>query len=300
MALDIPDLMTFYDELDRALEIESDRAAVVLAVSGLDLMLTELLDEFLIEDAQTRRRLYDNNGALGTFSSKIALAFALGLLSAGERRDLDLVRAIRNEFAHKIAVTLDSGSTADRCRALEIGERLYVPAKIPFMRDEHGEAFMFEVLPPDADVPIVDLEFPHSEPRQRFVATAKSLIRCIAARVALARVERREQAKEFEVDEPDLVQIRSLEAARQSYVDLLERLPECTELRSSIEKLEPGDARNESLLELEQREVETAKIRRNCEDGIRALDAHLVIARYGHAVVVYNRERAKSGAPSDK
>jgi hypothetical protein len=44
--------------------------------------------------------LFDEHGPLGTFASKIATAYAFKLIGPICRGDLDLVRLIRNEFAH--------------------------------------------------------------------------------------------------------------------------------------------------------------------------------------------------------
>ncbi len=38
---------------------------------------------------------------LGTFSSRIKAAFALGLIDGRERSECDLIRKVRNEFAHQ-------------------------------------------------------------------------------------------------------------------------------------------------------------------------------------------------------
>jgi len=41
-----------------------------------------------------------SDGPLGTFSAKVDVAFALGLLSEKSRRDLHNLRKVGNEFAH--------------------------------------------------------------------------------------------------------------------------------------------------------------------------------------------------------
>jgi DNA-binding MltR family transcriptional regulator len=44
------------------------------------------------------------NPALGSFSNRMAAAFALGLISEREYKMADTLRQIRNEFAHRIVV----------------------------------------------------------------------------------------------------------------------------------------------------------------------------------------------------
>jgi len=45
-------------------------------------------------------KLFEGVGPLRTFSAKIDIAYSMGLISAGVRRDLHAMREIRNEFAH--------------------------------------------------------------------------------------------------------------------------------------------------------------------------------------------------------
>jgi DNA-binding MltR family transcriptional regulator len=39
---------------------------------------------------------------LGTFAARIAAAYSMGLISDLEYKDCELIRKIRNEFAHKV------------------------------------------------------------------------------------------------------------------------------------------------------------------------------------------------------
>ena len=51
-------------------------------------------------NSKDRRQLFEYEGAVGTFSSKIVVAYAFKLIGPDTRSDLDLVRLLRNEFAH--------------------------------------------------------------------------------------------------------------------------------------------------------------------------------------------------------
>jgi hypothetical protein len=46
------------------------------------------------------RRLFDYEGPIGSFSARIRVAYAFNLFGPETRDDLDLIRLIRNEFAH--------------------------------------------------------------------------------------------------------------------------------------------------------------------------------------------------------
>jgi len=80
---------------------ESDRGASILAASMLDQKLKTILEDFLIECKATKLLLEGFNAPIGTFSSRQHLAFSIGLISEYEYNDCEIVRKIRNEFAHK-------------------------------------------------------------------------------------------------------------------------------------------------------------------------------------------------------
>jgi len=80
----------------------SDRASAVLIGSVVEAGLTSLLKGALRSNlrSEDRRLLFDFDGPLGTFPSKTALAYAMGLIGPITRSDLDIIRLLRNEFAH--------------------------------------------------------------------------------------------------------------------------------------------------------------------------------------------------------
>jgi hypothetical protein len=68
----------------------------------LEANLERLLSKAMRQDlnSRDRRNLFEFEGAVGTFSSKIIVAYALRLIGPTTRGDLDLSRFLRNEFAH--------------------------------------------------------------------------------------------------------------------------------------------------------------------------------------------------------
>jgi len=76
---------------------DSDRATVVLFASFLETHLGKLLSSIIRDDLNSndRKILLEGN-----FSSKIIMAYGLKLIGPVTRSDLDLVRALRNQFAH--------------------------------------------------------------------------------------------------------------------------------------------------------------------------------------------------------
>lgn len=98
---------------------ESDRAAVILGVAKLDIQLRQILIQFLLPNPTNEDNLFDGDTPLSTFSSKINLAYRLGIISKNLSKALHLIRKIRNSFAHEIAgTTFESGGHADRVKEL--------------------------------------------------------------------------------------------------------------------------------------------------------------------------------------
>jgi len=83
---------------------ETDRGASILAGSMLDQKLKDILFDFLIDCGQTKDLLNGNNAPIGTFSSRLNLSYSLGLISDYEYHDCNIIRKIRNDFAHKFEI----------------------------------------------------------------------------------------------------------------------------------------------------------------------------------------------------
>jgi DNA-binding MltR family transcriptional regulator len=93
------------DDLPR-LEAEiygtNDRASAVMLGAIVENAVGALIKSLMRPDinADVRHALFDHNGPLGTFSSKTATAYAFGGIGPVTRHDVDLIRELRNEFAH--------------------------------------------------------------------------------------------------------------------------------------------------------------------------------------------------------
>ena len=99
---------------------ESDRACVILATALLDTALENLLRTYMAPCPSNRDPLFDGaNAPLATFSSRIDIAYRLGLVSSTFCRDLHLIRRIRNNFAHDVSgCAFEDSSVRDRVQEL--------------------------------------------------------------------------------------------------------------------------------------------------------------------------------------
>jgi len=104
----------------REFEKETDRAAVILTTSLIENALTTLLQSYLAPVSGRDDEFFEGaNAPLSNFSSKIQLACRLGLLSNHLVNDLNLIRKLRNEFAHNVhGSNLDTGKTKDYLTSL--------------------------------------------------------------------------------------------------------------------------------------------------------------------------------------
>ncbi|HVG34405.1 MAG TPA: MltR family transcriptional regulator [Pyrinomonadaceae bacterium] len=98
---------------------ESDRGAALVAASLLDERLKGILQAFFLDSNVSNELLNGANAPLGTFSSRISAAYALGLIQKNEFDELNFIRKIRNEFGHKWKdVNFNNAPITDLCRNL--------------------------------------------------------------------------------------------------------------------------------------------------------------------------------------
>lgn len=119
MEREAPHLMDHLRYME-VLSKESDRGAVLVTASMLDDVLTKLLLARLVEGRSSKELLCGFNAPLGTFSAKIAAARAIGVISEQWRRELDLLRDIRNKFAHSVTATLGDDPILNKCNELSL------------------------------------------------------------------------------------------------------------------------------------------------------------------------------------
>jgi DNA-binding MltR family transcriptional regulator len=82
------------------LDSESDRGCCLMAVSFIENELEILISQKLVGSEKFIKNLFEFNGPLGTFSSKIKMAYSLGFISKSTMNDLELIRKVRNDFGH--------------------------------------------------------------------------------------------------------------------------------------------------------------------------------------------------------
>jgi hypothetical protein len=96
----IEELSKDEQKLFNVLNDESDFAVVLISASYLDTSLLSILHNYLKNSKITDKILDSNNGILGTFSSRLDIAYCLDIIDKKTYQDLTIIMNIRNKFAH--------------------------------------------------------------------------------------------------------------------------------------------------------------------------------------------------------
>jgi Domain of unknown function (DUF4145) len=110
-----------FDTLKAELEGASDRAAITVGASLVELALSDCLKAVLrrATSAAEAAKLFGPGGIIETFSQKISACYFLNIVSSKLRNELDTIRKIRNIAAHHLdPVTFDDQQVADLCKNL--------------------------------------------------------------------------------------------------------------------------------------------------------------------------------------
>lgn len=100
---------------------ESDRGMVLVSAGFIENQLKITLLAFF-RDVPSSSRLFDGPaGPLQSLSSRILACHSLGLINDMEFEDLQIIRKIRNKFAHEIQVSFEDQSIRDQCLRLYHG-----------------------------------------------------------------------------------------------------------------------------------------------------------------------------------
>lgn len=182
------DIQRFVDELERELTHTSDRGLPLVAVAGLERLL-ELLLSAAVPKSRDPGALFGTNGPLQSVAHKMITAHTLGLISDDEKRELDLLRRVRNQMAHDLDVSFVRSEVTARCRELVLGERLYSPPTMPaLVVDGIAHITPNDELIARAELPHISLELPNrTQPRTRFSASVHAMTKVLATRIQFRR-----------------------------------------------------------------------------------------------------------------
>ncbi len=114
-----------YEQYFQETKVEkNDRGAAILMATNLENALQSAIERLLAVNAARRSELFGSETSpIGTFSNKIRVGHALRIFGSETRENLDIVRRIRNAFAHaKIPITFTAQPVLDACAFLVLPE----------------------------------------------------------------------------------------------------------------------------------------------------------------------------------
>ena len=108
-----------YNEIVKSFHEETDRAAGILAGAFVEHYLKDFLRTFLKKDTVVDELFDAPFAPLSTFAARAKLAYAMNLISNDSLKDLDIIRAIRNHFAHHpVDTSFKNAEVAGLCAEL--------------------------------------------------------------------------------------------------------------------------------------------------------------------------------------
>lgn len=95
---------------------ETDRGAALVGAALIDERLYRLLESHFVACKEPKELLKGGNAPIGSFSARIKIAYCLGLITELEFKECELIRRIRNEFAHQVhGLTFADNKVNDLC-----------------------------------------------------------------------------------------------------------------------------------------------------------------------------------------
>jgi DNA-binding MltR family transcriptional regulator len=142
------DPLTDWNGLYQEIQDESPRAAEIIAAAFLDAQLRNLISKALIDDSKIVDELLGTEKSLdrplSSFSSRIRAAYCMGLISKNIYLDLELVKKIRNKFAHKMhGYNFDEPEIVDWCKSLRLAKQ--ISDVLPRLPKTHQYLFLLGV-----------------------------------------------------------------------------------------------------------------------------------------------------------
>ena len=168
----------------------SDRAVAIVGGALVEELLTRALKYFLRPDATSMEELFSFSGPLGTFSAKIRMGYHLGCYGEEVRRDLDILRRIRNDFAHELQATFSTQVIRDRTASFQLVDRYAADNGTRHPRT--GQPPPPNLLDWPTWVFVQDLAATKTDSKERFLAELQALAWAMAAshgrRVSIGRL----------------------------------------------------------------------------------------------------------------
>lgn len=115
--LDIPGLSADSRRFIKDLQKETDRGASLIGAAFIDNVLESMFRAYFADDRKIVDELLNSNDLIGNLAVKGKLAYCLGLIGKENYEDINVIRKIRNEFAHlDKPVSFDMPEVKELCK----------------------------------------------------------------------------------------------------------------------------------------------------------------------------------------
>jgi DNA-binding MltR family transcriptional regulator len=128
----LPHLTSDVERLVEDFAKETDRGVALLAAAFLDDVLDVMLRTFFVDDPEAVNKLVGSGRPLESFGSRTHLAFCVGLLGRDIYHDINLVREIRNDFAHRHPKNFTTAEIMLKCQKLQVVRTLMADESCAF------------------------------------------------------------------------------------------------------------------------------------------------------------------------
>jgi Mannitol repressor len=130
-----------WNQMVGAFHEESDRGAAILSGSFAEHALGHYL-KFRIRDKKVADELFNAMGPLSSFSQRIAIAYAFELISSAQYKDFEIIRKIRNHFAHHpLDTTFKTEDIQKLCESLSMFKETSLE-QYPRLGERHRMAYL--------------------------------------------------------------------------------------------------------------------------------------------------------------
>lgn len=128
----------YYDDVfnvHRELEAQTDRAVAIVGAAFLDAKLEMVLNLHCapaLSNNEQKNLFRGPTAPLGSFSGKMRVAHAFGLIGPRSYADLKLIAKIRNRFAHDLQITnFSEPAIIESCSKLQLADYVFSSQEIP-------------------------------------------------------------------------------------------------------------------------------------------------------------------------
>ncbi|MEK5530638.1 MltR family transcriptional regulator [Viridibacillus sp. FSL R5-0468] len=246
-------------EFQKEAETSSDRGIVLISLSILDEMLTNLLKTKFIANEKHVRDMFSTKGPMGQLDDKIKTAYALGLTSEVDNNLLIKLQRVRNKFAHKVTgISFDDDSISNICSNITLPKNAFIPLGIPLMGEGETEFPKVDLNPVKKDTKARDrfifaFYFLFSELGDRITFSFEEKVESVTGFASYSKVIEKMQTNMEKSSNFKIEYDRKLLLGKLHYKEIVAK----TRMKMELEVSDEQKKYNEAIIEESQEKILT-------------------------------------------